>query len=241
MGASDTVGGGGDARFRTTIWSDLARLKDRHTPEGRELLGKLLQQYWKPVYAYIRTRWGKSNEDAKDLTQDFFAMLMERGSLNAVDPKRGRFRQFMKAALEHFLIDERRSATRQKRGGDAKLFSLDPDLPIVAPGEPPEGAFDREWTRALLAWGVAALRERLQKLGKDRLFEVFREYDLEPSPGGPPSYAALAKRHGISETDVRNGLHQARDLYKLIIRHKIAEYAVDEEELLTELKEILGH
>jgi len=234
----DTRTGGDDPRFRTTLWSDLRRLKDWRTPEGRALLDRLLMQYWKPVYAYARTRWGKSNEDAKDLTQDFFAMLMERGSLETVDPARGRFRQFLKTSLEHFLIDEQRSATRQKRGGRTRRFQLDPDLPVVADVASPDEAFDREWTRGLLAWGVGALREKMASHGKTAAFECFRECDVEPGPAGPPSYAELAKRHGISESDVRNGLHQARALFRVIVRQKVAEYAVDESDLLSELRDL---
>lgn len=234
----ETHTGGEDPRFRTTLWSDLTRLKDWRTPEGRQLLNQLLSHYWKPIYAYVRTKWGKSIEDAKDLTQEFFATMMERGSLGQLDPSRGRFRQFLKTSLEHFLIDERRSQMRQKRGGQTRRFNLDPELPIVAPGENPEQAFDREWTHSLLAWGVQALREKMIELKKEAYFHMFREYDLEPGPNGPPSYLELARRYAVTETDVRNGLHQARDLFRLIVRRKVAEYAVDETDLLAELRDI---
>ncbi|MBI2933369.1 MAG: sigma-70 family RNA polymerase sigma factor [Planctomycetes bacterium] len=238
MKEHDTTTGGLDPRFHTTLWGELLRLKDWRTPEGRELLNRLLKQYWKPIYAYVRVRWDKSNEDAKDLTQEFFASLMERDALQSVDPGRGRFRQFLKTSLEHFLIDENRSQTRQKRGGHTRRFQLDPDLPILSPGDTPEQAFDREWARNLFAWGVGVLRERMKKMKKETLFEIFRECALESGPAGPPSYTELARRHGLSETDVRNGLHQTRELFRLIIRRKIAEYVLDEDELLAELKEL---
>src|SRR6185436_21073603 len=98
--------GGGDGAYPSTSWTLLRAAADRSSEEWRSRLGTLLQAYWKPVYQSIRARWRKSNEDAKDLTQGFFALLMESNDFARVTREHGTFRSYLKTALDHFLIDE---------------------------------------------------------------------------------------------------------------------------------------
>src|SRR5687768_13477436 len=109
------IGLGGTA-FPSTRWSQLIGSKSS-SPDYRKGLERILLEYWKPVYVFVRRAWGKSNEDAKDLTQSFFAEIIEKDLLAKYAPHRGRFRTFLKAALKNFLADEHRTAGRQKRGG----------------------------------------------------------------------------------------------------------------------------
>src|SRR5262245_9712599 len=101
----DTSIGGSRKGFPTTIWSDIIAAGDSSDPQSRDRLDRLLRTYWKPVFAYVRSSWRKPVEDAKDLTQAFFASVLQKGYLSRLDPDRGSFRGYLKKALKHFLID----------------------------------------------------------------------------------------------------------------------------------------
>src|SRR5262245_31972625 len=159
--ASDTTDIGGPAGgFPSTSWSLVRAATD---PAGgwREPMGALLGRYWKPVYQFVRIRWRKSNEDAKDLTQEFFAFLLDGDDLRRAAPEHGTFRSYLKTALDHFLVDEHRKAGALKRGGGLGRVALDfSDLDPCLEDESeasPEAAFDREWVAACLREGVLRL------------------------------------------------------------------------------------
>lgn len=230
--------GGAERAFPTTLWSSILRAAKPDALARRESLEKLLGLYWKPVYCCVRFGWNKSVEDAKDLTQDFFSDLLERDFLKDVDPAKGRFRSFLKAALRNFLMNAKRDAARLKRGGAARAVPLEGLENVqAAPGDPDQ-VFDGEWLRSVLGRAVDELRSELAKAGKPVYFRVFELYDL----GGmaEPSYGSVAKEAGISESDVRNYLHHVRQLLRRILIRQISEYAVDEHDVDEELRWILG-
>ena len=146
---------GGVARrdFPTTAWSQLAAGAGADEPARRRALETLARGYWKPVYAYLRARRSLSNEDAKDLTQDFFAWMAETDFLARADRSRGRFRAFLKTALDHYLSHEQERRRALKRGGGQVLLAMD-DLPkaeIIDPrGRAPEEVLDEAWRAGLL-------------------------------------------------------------------------------------------
>src|SRR5580698_7310416 len=150
---ADTLIGGPDGRFPETRSSAIsAALSDdaaRRRP-GQEVI---VAAYWKPVYRYIRIRWRSSNEDAKDLTQGFFAAAIEKDFFHGYDPRKGTFRTFLRVSLDRFLINERKFASRLKRS--ANFAALDEETPG---GESPEEVFEREWTRSLFENAVDDLR-----------------------------------------------------------------------------------
>ncbi|MBI2900995.1 MAG: sigma-70 family RNA polymerase sigma factor [Planctomycetes bacterium] len=180
MDAGETELGGTARSFPSTVWSQILSAADPTDARAREHLGRLLQIYWKPVYAYVRLAWHKTVEDAKDLTQSFFALLLEKGHLGRVRPERGSFRGYLKTALKHFLINAEEAAA--VRRGRRPLISLDaPEselerLGLGAAGDTPERAYDREWFRALFEASLDELRSRLDREGKALYFEVFRNY-----------------------------------------------------------------
>src|SRR5258706_3481391 len=144
-----------DAWFVTTHWSVVLSAGHSDTPRAAEALQRLCQTYWYPLYTYVRRR-GYSPQDAQDLTQGFFACLLERQSLATADPEKGRFRSFMLGAMNHFLATERAKMQTQKRGGGRAIFSLDLaaaeqrfDLES-ADHATPDKAFDQAWATALL-------------------------------------------------------------------------------------------
>src|SRR5215471_2628867 len=141
--------------FHTTSWTLIRAAAAKPTAQSREALAALCQKYWKPVYAFVRSR-GYDREQSQDLTQGFFALLIERNYLLDADPKRGRFRSFLLAALKHFLADERDRANTLKRGGGQVTVSLDlaeaEEWYMLSAVEQatPESVYERRWALSLL-------------------------------------------------------------------------------------------
>ncbi len=234
----ETKLGGEHRAFPTTLWSSILRAQGPDAVVRRQTLEKLFAQYWKPVYCCVRFGWNRPVEDAKDLVQDFFSDLLERDFLQDVDPSKGRFRSFVKAALRNFMMNVKRDEGRLKRGGGARVVALEGLENIqAAPGEPDQ-VFDAEWLRSVLGRAVDELRSDLQKAGKESYYRVFELYDL----GGiaEPSYGSVARETGLSESDVRNYLHFTRQALRRILIRQISEYAVDEHDVEEELRWILG-
>ena len=250
MGFSDTTLGGSARSFPTTQWSQILAAQDPSQPGHRDRLDALLRAYWKPAYAFIRVGWRKSNEDAKDLTQAFFARLLQNGRIAAIQSGGGRFRSYLKQSLKNFLIDADRAAEVRKPVEPAFALEGEVDVPTDAA---PDRAFDRQWLSCLLDASIARLEIDLRKEGKAAYFDAFRAYLLEPGPergvsvatrSGDlelPTYGTVAKRLGLSESDVRNYLSfcraRLRDLLKDGVRETVDNPADVEEELRALLNE----
>jgi len=197
--ASDTAIGGAARPFPSTMWSEIVAAGDPSNPECRKAMDRLLTTYWKPVFVYVRARWRKSVEDAKDLTQAFFAHLLGKGYLTSVAGDRRSFRGYLKTALEHFLIDcERAASVRRPEtpvlSFEASAESLEQLVP--SPVDSPDRAYDRQWFRCLLNDSLEALRKFLAREGKAVYFEVLKAYLIEPAlpPCAAEASAASARR-----------------------------------------------
>lgn len=230
--ADETSLGGPRGAFQETLWSSVLRARD----DGAAL-GRLVERTWKPLYFYLR-RKGRDVEAAKDLTQAFFAHLLEKRLLDRVERGRGRFRGFLIAALEHFLANEYRVAVAEKRGGGKAPVSLDfaeaetqyaPSLAAT-----PEDLYDRAWAASILREAFEALRAELG--GR---FEAVR---AQLSAGGArPSYAETARTLGVSETDVTNLLHKSRVRLRELLRERVRDTVEgDPEEELGDLLRALS-
>jgi RNA polymerase sigma factor (sigma-70 family) len=211
--------------FPETRWSQLLELRDPAHPRYAEHLERLAQEYWKPVYHYAKAL---KRGDPEDLTQQFFAMLLARRDLEKLSPDRGSFRGFLKTALKHFVQSAERAAALR-----GPSFPFDEAKDAVDPLLTPEQAFDREWARAVLVEATARLRRESPPL----LFEIFREYCLEESGA---SYADLARRHGMSEDDVRNRLREMRQRLRDILEDQLRDYLAPGQDLEAELRFILS-
>jgi len=170
-----------------------------------EALDRVIALYWKPVYRFIRLKFHKDNEDAKDLTQGFFAAALQRDFIARFDPAKASFRTYLRMAVERFAASQHAAAHRQKRGGDIEFEPLEEQTIAT---ESAEHAFEREWQRQLFSLALDDLRAHCEESGKQIQFLVFQAYDLEDDER--PSYAELAARHGIAETSVTNYLAWAR-------------------------------
>jgi len=171
----DTSPGQGQC-FATTHWSMVVAAGHSSLPGAREALEKLCRGYWYPLYAFIR-RQNYTPHDAQDLTQAFFASLLENRGLRVADPERGRFRSFLLTRLKHFLSDERKKVNAQKRGGGQTIVSLEAELAEERFGsEPateltPEHIFDRRWAWTVMEQTVARLRAEYVAADRTELFE----------------------------------------------------------------------
>jgi RNA polymerase sigma factor (sigma-70 family) len=215
-------------------------------PERAQALETLAAAYWKPVYKYLRLRWRLAPEAAEDLTQEFFVELLHRDGLRRFDPARGRFRTWLRIVADGLAGHALRAADRLKRGGRATVLRLDFQdaegellrLEPAAQGKPDE-LFEREWLRALFGGAVDALRARCAADGRALHFELFRRYDLEPSPERA-TYAALASEHGLSETQVLNHLAWVRAEFRREARARLRELSRSAEEFREDARRLFG-
>lgn len=229
--------------FLTTHWSVVLAAGTCDTTGARAALEKLCQTYWYPLYAYVRRR-GHSAHDAQDLTQAFFACLLERQSLANATPDRGRFRSFILGAMNYFLAREWAKMQTQKRGGGRPILSLDMvgaeerfGLEIAGPGAPDQ-AFDKEWGTALLETVLSRLEEEYQSEGKTQLFSALKQ-TLAGSRESQP-YAMLAAQLEMNPGAVKTAVHRLRKRYRQLLEAEIANTVTSPEEVKEELRYLLA-
>jgi len=228
-----------DGFFATTRWTIV---RDAGASAG-EALETLCSAYWFPIYAYVR-RHGFSKEDAEDLTQAFFAKLLERRDFTGLKQENGRFRAFLLAALKHFLANERDRVGRLKRGGNITHLSLDwqsadTQFQIADGGQvPPDAAYDREWALALLERVVVRLGDEFSAEGKAERFSRMKPF-LTMGKGEVP-YATAAKDLLMDEGALRVAVHRLRKRYRELLREEIAHTLSDPAMVEEEMKVLLG-
>jgi RNA polymerase sigma factor (sigma-70 family) len=179
MGGPGTDIGGQRAGFPETSWSLIRRAGADAVASA--CWNEVVHLYWKPVYWFIRGNWRRSNEDAKDLTQEFFASLLERDVLAGVRDEHVRFRVFLRACLQNFLLSENRDRKRLKRGGGVRIVPLADEDSAPPAGATPEETFDQSWARAVLADSIAALREVYLSSGRETYWKAFERCELAAS------------------------------------------------------------
>jgi RNA polymerase sigma-70 factor (ECF subfamily) len=232
-----------DGIFATTRWTMVRAAGDGISPAEDQALETLCETYWFPLYAYVR-RHGFAKEDAEDLTQAFFAKLLERRDIAGLKQENGRFRAFLLASLKHFLANERDRAGRLKRGGNITHLSLDwqsADARFqLADGMqvPPDAAFDREWALALLDRVVGMLREEFAAEGKAERFEQLKPW-LTAASGTIP-YASVADALAMDAGALRVAVHRLRRRYRELLRSEISHTLADPAMVDEEMAALLG-
>lgn len=210
--------------FPETRWSKLLELKDPALQAER--LEALARAYWAPAYHYIRAL--RPHAEAEDLTQQFFAMLLERRDLEKLSPERGSFRGFLKTALKHFVLSAERS-----RRPLARPFAFAEAEARWSPGLAPEDAFDRAWAQGVMLEAVRRLGTEVDPLR----FSLFRELGLGERE---LSYEEAGRERGWSADDVRNRLREMRARLREILRELLSDYLAPGEDLEAELRFILA-
>jgi RNA polymerase sigma-70 factor (ECF subfamily) len=214
-----------------------------HSPQAARALEELCRTYWFPLYAYVRRR-RHTKEDAEDLTQAFFARLLEKNFLAHLDSERGKFRAYLLAALKHFLANQWDKSQRQKRGGGHPHLSLDwqtadTQFQVAAAQEStPDKAFDREWALALLARVIGRLQAECVVEGRAKLFEQLKTFlTAGAAEAGPREVAA---RLGMQEGAVRVAIHRLRKRYRQLLRDEIAHTLASPDMVEEEMRALFG-
>jgi DNA-directed RNA polymerase specialized sigma24 family protein len=224
--------------FATTHWSVVLQAGAGDSPAAQPALERLCQTYWLPLYAYVRRR-GYSPEDAQDLTQEFFARLLQRRWLASADPHRGRFRAVLLTAMKHFLADEWDRLKAQKRGGGQRVLPLEVESAETrfqlepADTRTPETIYEWRWAQALLETVFEQLHREYVDEGKGMLFGELKGCLTQARSA--VRYAELASRLKLSEGSLRVTVHRLRQRYRELLRaevaHTVASPAEVEEEL----------
>jgi RNA polymerase sigma factor (sigma-70 family) len=227
--------------FATTHWSVVLAAGNTDSTCARDALSRLCQTYWYPLYAYAR-RCGNSPHDAQDLTQAFFARILEENWMAKSDPQRGRFRSFLLASMRHFMANEWKKEQRQKRGGGQTILSLNDDSAEdryqLEPVEKktPENLFERGWALSLLEGVLAKLEEEFAREGKAEWMRVMRP--ALTSDRGSIDYAEIAAKLGMTETASRVAVHRLRQQYRRLIRAEVAHTVAGPEEVEEEIRHL---
>ena len=224
--------------FATTRWSLVLAAGRDSTAGSRAALSELCELYWRPVYAFAR-RQGHDVDQAEDLTQAFFARLLEKHVVQAADPQRGRFRSFLLASFKHFVANERDRERAQKRGSGQVMVGLDfESAEAHYSAEPadtltPEAVFERQWALGVLDRVLGSLCDECAKAGKSAIFDQVRDLlGGERSPGG---YAAIADSLGTTEGAVKVHVHRLRRRYRDLLRAEIGATVSDEADIDDEI------
>lgn len=244
MAYDSNMGDGG--QFPRTRWSVIEGARSVHTEERQRALGVLVSAYWKPVYKYIRLHWNKENEDAQDLTQDFFARLLEKQLLDRFDPSRARLRTYLRVCIDGLVMNADKFSQRLKRGGEVAFWALDFESAEgelsktqVSPPGNPEEMFAHEFARSLFGLAVDRLRRECEANGKETHFRLLELYDIEEG-GKELTYEQVAQRFGIKVTDVTNYLAFARREFRRIVLEELRTMTATEDEFRREAQTLLG-
>ena len=227
----------GPSQFPTTRWTLVVAVGDRHRKEARSALVSLCENYWYPLYAYLRRR-GYPADQAQDLTQQFFVRVLEGRYLDRADPEKGRFRSFLLTSLKFFVADEQDRERARKRGGGTVVpleFSSGEDRYQREPahGETPERIFERRWAISVLDRVVEKLRAEFVHHGRPEHFERLKVFLLGQSDA---PYAALAREMNTSEGALKVAIHRLRKRYRDLFHEEIADTVADPAAVESEIR-----
>lgn len=228
------------SRFCTTQWTVVLGAGG-DGPERAQALDQFCRAYWYPIYAFLRRR-GAQSEDARDLTQEFFAQLIGKGWLAGVERRETRFSTLLLTILQRFHISEHRHATREKRGGTTPAISLDLAQAEAwfgaepATDETPERIFERRWALAVLGAALTRLREDCQQSGRARLFDTLSTFLSRNS--APGEYETAAATLGLNQRAIVVAVHRLRGEYRAMVREEVAAGLTDRTRVDEEMRHL---
>lgn len=229
----------GDLTFRTTRWSEVLSACAQGGEDATRSMEALCQQYWPPLYAFVRHR-GHREHDAQDLTQAFFTRLLEKGWLSVADPARGRFRSFLLMALKRFLANEREYSQAQRRGGGRRILPLEASVEHQIAdhqGRSPESLFDRQWALTVLQSVMTRLRQEYDAAGRTEDYERLK--GCLTAERGAIDYEGLAAQLGVKPVSARSSVHRMRVRFRELFRAEVAETVADPAEVEDEMRALL--
>jgi RNA polymerase sigma factor (sigma-70 family) len=232
----------GAVAFTTTHWSVVLEAQGE-SPAAQEALEKLCRTYWRPIFSFLQ-RQGVRQEDAEDLTQGFFTLVLERRDFSAVRKEKGRLRSYLLAALKHFLADERRRATAIKRGKGERLVPLEElradEWVNMEPADPltAERIYERRWAATVLDQVLNVLKEEYAATANAALFDSLTQL-LTDEPGAPPR-AEIAAQFGMSENALTQAFYRFRQRYQKLLRQEIAHTVATPGDIDDELRHLIA-
>jgi RNA polymerase sigma factor (sigma-70 family) len=239
--ASGSESRGGIA-FTTTQWSVVLEAQGE-SPEAQEALEKLCRVYWRPIYSFIRRR-GTRTEDAEDLTQGFFALLLERKDLNTVRKEKGRLRSYLLVSVKHFLADESRYAMAVKRGKGQRLIPLDDirerDRIDTERSDrlTADQIYERRWAFTILEQVMARLRDEYRSAGNLRFFDQMKKMLMDEPDR--PSQAQVASEFDMTENAVKQAFYRFRQRYQTLLREEISHTVAMPSDIEDELRHLIA-
>ena len=240
IGSSTSRSRGSGVAFTTTHWSVVLEAQG-NSPAAREALEKLCRTYWRPVYSFV-TRQGAGPDEAEDLTQGFFALLLERRDLNAVRREKGRLRSYLLTSLKHFLASEHRRAMTAKRGKGQQLIALE-ELSATVEMEPADPLsadrlYERRWALTLMEQVLQRLKEEYCTAGNAALFDSLKQ--LLPDELGAQSRADIAMQLGMTDNALRQAFHRFRHRYQVLLREEISHTVAVASDVEDELRHLIS-
>ena len=229
--------------FEPTQWSMVLAAVHGSGERPCEALEQLCRAYWPPVYAHLRGK-GHGHEESMDLTQEFFARMLQGASLGGANPDKGRFRAFLLGAVNHFLINEWKKSKAQKRGGGLVFVDLDGLSPGMRDafeprsGDDPEQAYDRQWALTLLERVRERIRREHEAVGQGERYRSLKVYLTDD--GHPRTYAETAGMLGISEAAVKSAVYKLRQRFGELLRAEVARTVGTMEEVEDELRHLIA-
>jgi RNA polymerase sigma-70 factor (ECF subfamily) len=229
--------------FHSTRWTLVLRSRG-DAPEARTALSELCEVYWAPVFRFLRSE-GRTDDDSRELAQEFFARLLTRGGFDGADPTKGRFRSYLLGALKHFLAERRRNEGREKRGGGAVVESLDAATHDTAPGMQiadtsaamSDKHFDREWAFAVMDRSLKAVQANFEKAGKSAYFEALKPWLVGDTD--QLSQADAATQLGVTTGAVKVMIHRLRKTFRAAVEAEIAQTVPATEDIDEELRYLI--
>ncbi len=232
----------GTIAFSTTHWSVVLEAQGQ-SPAAHEALEKLCRTYWRPVYGFIR-RQGTRPEEAEDLTQGFFSLLLERHDFDAVRKEKGRLRSYLLTSLKHFLASEHRRAMTAKRGKGQRLIPLEElsaneRLEMEGAGAvSADRLYERRWALTLMEHVLRRLKEEYRTVGNAALFDSLKQ--LLPDEPGAQSRADIAMQLGMTDNALRQAFHRFRHRYQVLLREEIAHTVAIASDIEDELRHLIS-
>ncbi|HQX52135.1 MAG TPA: sigma-70 family RNA polymerase sigma factor [Planctomycetaceae bacterium] len=226
--------------FRTTRWSMVLAAGGQSDFDAGKSLASLCEQYWSPIYAFVRFR-GHGEHDAQDLTQAFFAQLLEKNWLASADQQRGRFRTFLLTAVKRFLANEWDRDQTLKRGGGVKVVNMDSSVGILIPDPramPADRLFERQWALAMLETVLNRLEAEFARAGKSAEYKL-----LKPSltaPRNSTDYDVLAAALSVQPVSARSAVHRLRKRFKELFREEVSHTVDDAIGIDEELRAVIA-
>ena len=231
----------GSIAFTTTHWSVVLEAQGE-SPAAQKALEKLCRTYWRPVYGFIR-RQGIRIQEAEDLTQGFFSLLLERRDFDAVRKEKGRLRSYLLTSLKHFLASEQRRAMTLKRGKGQRLVPLEElranQRVEMEPADPlsADRLYERRWALTLMEQVLRRLRDEYRAAGNAALFDSLKQ--LLPDEPGAPSRAEIALQLGMTDNALRQAFHRFRHRYQLLLREEISHTVAVASDVEDELRHLI--